>query len=250
MPYENLIVGFVVVQIFIVALIVVWLRMALIASTEGAVNRLNEEIAKANERQADLSKKLREADEELQRRRAEAKALTDKMQTDVQEQSKKEREKIISEARKESEDIIAKAQNAKDKVRQDLEKEIDLKVIQVGMKIVNNVLSQRAKLALHDVLVDEFISQLKETRMDRINHDVATIDVISANAIDEARKSQLVNTIKGKMGREPKFNYATDPNIGGGVILKFGSMALDGSVKNLIRETAIEMQGTLETRHN
>jgi len=247
--YENLIVGFVIVQIFIVALIVVWLRMALVASTEGAVNRLNEEIAKANERQAELSKKLKESDEELNRRRAEAKALADKMQTDVQTESKKEREKIISEARKEGEDIIAKAQNAKDKVRQDLEKEVDLKVIQVGMQIVNNVLSQKAKSALNEVLVDEFIEQLKDTRMDRINQDVAAIDVISANAIDDSRKTLLVNTIKGKMGREPKFNYATDPNIGGGVILRFGSMALDGSVKNLIRETAIEMQGALETRH-
>jgi F0F1-type ATP synthase delta subunit len=102
---------------------------------------------------------------------------------------------------------------------------------------------------LHDVLVDEFIGKLKDIRMDRINRDVSAIDVVTANPIDEERKNRLVSTIKERMGREPKVNYVTDPHIGGGVILKFGSMALDGSVKNLIRETAIEEQGAVEARY-
>lgn len=248
MQYENLIIGFIVVQIFIVGLIVVWLRMALISSTEGAVNRLNEEIAKANVRQAELSKKLREADEELNRRRAEAKSLTDKMRTDAQVQSKDEREKIISEARKESEEIINKAQNAKVKIREDLEKEIDIKVIQVGMKIVNGVLSQRAKGALHNVLVDEFIDKLKETRMDRVGHDISAIDVITVEPLDDSRRNRINDIVKEKMGREVKLNYATDAAIGGGVVMKFGSMALDGSVKNLIRQSATNLQEEIESR--
>ncbi|HLF19095.1 MAG TPA: F0F1 ATP synthase subunit delta [Candidatus Omnitrophota bacterium] len=249
MQYESLIIGFVVVQIFIVGVIVVWLRMALISSTEGAVNRLNEEIAKANARQSDLSKKLREADEELNRRRAEAKSLTDKMRADAQEQSKEEREKIISEARKESEDILNKAQNAKVKIRQDLEKEVDVKVIQVGMKIVNGVLSDKAKGILHNILVDEFIDKLKETRMDRINQDIGAIDVVTVEPLDDTRKNRINEIVKEKMGREVKFNYSTDTAIGGGVVMKFGSMALDGSVKNLIRQSATNLQEEIESRY-
>lgn len=249
MPYEYLIISFIVVQIFIVGVIVLWLKTALVSSTEGAVNRLNEEIAKANEQQAELSKKLREADEELNRRRAEAKALTDKMRTDVETQTKEEREKIITEARKEGEEIISKAQNSKVKIREELEKEIDVKVIQVGMRIVNEVLSEKSKGALHNVLIDEFFSKLRETSMERVNRDVEAVDVISIAPLDESRRSQLSGIIREKMGREPKFNFTTDENIGGGVILKFGSMALDGSVKNLIRETATDFQEEVESRN-
>jgi F0F1-type ATP synthase membrane subunit b/b' len=249
MEYASLIIGFIVVQVFIVGIIVVWLRLALISSTEGAVKRLNEEIAKANERQTDLSKKLREADEELARRRAEAKALTDKMRTDAETQTKVEREKIITVARKEGEDIIAKAQNAKAKIREELEKEIDVKVIHLGMTIVNNVLSDKARGAFHDIMVDEFIMKLKDTRMDRLQETDA-VSVITHQPLDESRKNQLAGVIKEKMGKEPTLSYSTDTNIGGGVILKFGSMALDGSVKNLIRETATELQEDVESQHS
>ena len=249
MPYEILILGFIVVQILIVGVIVVWLKTALISSTEGAVSRLNEEIAKANEQQAELSKKLREADEELNRRRSEAKALTDKMKTDAETQTKEERSKIILEARKEGEEIIAKAQNAKTKIREELEKEVDVKVIHVGMRIVNEVLSQKAKGALHDVLIDEFIAKLKEISMERINRDIEAVDVISISALDEQKRSQISTIIKDKMGRAPRLNFSTDEKIGGGIILKFGSMALDGSIKNLIRESATNLQEEVEARN-
>ena len=249
MPYEYLIIGFIVVQVFIVGVIIVWLRTALVSSTEGAVKRLNDEIAKANERQTELSKKLREADEELNRRRAEAKALTDKMRTDAETKTKEEREKIISEARKQGEEIISKAQNSSVKIREELEKEIDVKVIQIGMRIVNEVLSEKAKGALHDVLVDEFLSKLKETSMERVQQDVEAVDVISVTPLDEGKQSQLGHIIKEKMGKEPKLKFETDNNIGGGLILKFGSMALDGSVKNLIRESATDIQEEVESRN-
>ena len=41
---------------------------------------------------------------------------------------------------------------------------------------------------------------------------------------------------------------ATDPEIGGGVILKFGSLTLDGSIKNIIRETGLTMQAQMEAQ--
>jgi len=250
MAYGNLVVGFILVQIFVVGVIVVWLRIALVASTEGAVNRLNDEISKANERQTELAKKIKEADDELNRRRAEAKSLTDKMRTDTEQQTKEEREKIITAARKESEEIIEKAQNSKSKLRIELEKEIDVKVIHVGMEIVNEVLSEKAKGALHNVLLDEFILKLRDTRMDRVNQDIDAVDIITVSPLDDGRKNELAGVIKEKMGKEPKFNYTTDDKIGGGVIIKFGSLALDGSIQNLIREMATELQENVEGRKN
>ena len=80
------------------------------------------------------------------------------------------------------------------------------------------------------------------------DRDIEAVDVISIKALDEAKRSQISGIIKQKMGREPKLNFATDEKIGGGVVIKFGSMALDGSIKNLIRESATNLQEEVDAR--
>jgi len=42
--------------------------------------------------------------------------------------------------------------------------------------------------------------------------------------------------VKEKLKRDISVDASTDTNLGGGALLKFGSMTLDGSLKNLIRE--------------
>jgi len=246
MEFESLIIGFIALQIFILVAIIFWLKRIYVSSTEGAINRLNHEIAKANAQQIELSKKVREADATLEKRKAEAQALADKINNQVEEEAKGEREKIISKAREEGEEIIAKAQNAKEKIRRELESEFEIKAIQMGMKILGEVLSEKAKGALNDVLIAEFLEKLKQISMDRITPDVKQVDVVTPNSLDSHVRDQLTSIIKQKLGREISINPVTDRSLSGGVILKFGSLALDGSIKNLIRESAVSMQQKVE----
>jgi len=132
-----------------------------ISSTDGAVKRLDDEISKATAKQAELGKKLKDADDELNKKQQEAKELAEKMRSDAEEASKTEREKIINKAREEGEEIIAKAQSSIEKMRVDLEKEIDIKAITRSLEILNQVLSEKAKGALDGILVEQYISGLE-----------------------------------------------------------------------------------------
>ncbi len=207
------------------------------SSTDSAVRRLKADIEQAKTLQTDLSQKLKTAEEELNKKQAEAKALTEKMRSDAEEASKHEREKIIAKAREEGEEIIAKAQGAKAKMKEELEKENDTRVVSFGMQMLNDILSQKAKGALDEILINEFIENLKNIDMSRLSPDVTTAEIITLTGLQENTKTHLSSILKEKLKRDLAIKSTLDPNLGGGAILKFGSMALDGSIKNLIRES-------------
>lgn len=248
MEFTSMIISFVVLMFIICGVIIFVLHRALIAGTEGAVNRLNEEIAKTNAKQQELNQKLREADDELQQRRKEAKELAEKMRSEAEEQSKAEREKIISKARQEAEEIIAKAQGSKEQIRKDLEKEFDIRAIDFSIQILNKVLSQKAKGVLGEILMSEFLENLKNTDMSKISPDIKRAEVVTLAPIDSNMKSQIGQIIKSKLNREVEITSKTDESIAGGVVLKFGSMALDGSLISFMKETAIGLQETVDKR--
>ncbi len=246
MEFTGLILSFLGLMFVVCGAIIFGLHRTLVSSTEGVVKRLNDEIASANAKQSELSKKLKQADDDLAKRQKEAKELAQKMRSDAEEASKEERDAIVKKARDEGEAIIAKAQGSKDKIRRDLEKEFDVKMVHFGMKVLNFVLNQKAKGVLDGVLIDDFLERLKDVNMSRIGSDVTTVDLITLSPIDDNRKKQFSELIKGKLNREIIINASIDPELGGGTILKFGSMALDGSIKNLIKEAGIVLQEEIE----
>lgn len=247
MDIGILIGGIITAVIFCVSAIAM-LRWAYISSTEGATARLNEEIAKASAKQAELNMKIKKADEELEKRREEAKQLIEKMRAQAEEELKAEREKIIGKARQESEEIIAKAQNAKEKMKIELEKEFDIRLIDYAGQILNAVLNEKAVKSLGETLNEDFLLSLEGVDMSRITADVKSVDLITLKSVDANFKGRLETILKKKLGRDLAVNASVDPEIGGGAILKFGSMALDGSLHNAIREKCVKLKEAVDLR--
>ncbi len=242
------IVSFLVILGFWTFISIYLLKRFFFSESEKVTARLNEESTKLQQKQVELNQKLKEAEDDLNKKRAEARALADKMRSDAEQESKHEREKIIAQARIEGEEVIAKAQNAKDKLKNELEKEIDVKAINYAMKILGSILSENAKGIFNDTLIEEYIENLKSVDMSKISNDVQTVEVITLNDLGEKFKKQLAEVIKQKLKREISLNNKVDAQLGGGMIVKFGSMALDGSIKNLMREEIINLQKEVEAR--
>ena len=168
--------------------------------------------------------------------------MADKMRLEAEEESKSTREKVVSKAREEADEIIAKAQNSKDKIRKEIQAEFDVKIIGYGMEILAEILSQEAKSSLNDILIEEFLTSLENVDMSRIDQGVKSVDVFTLTEMDAKVKDKLASIIKKKLNREVVVNASIDSDIGGGVLLKFGSMALDGTIKNLIKEKGLILQ--------
>ena len=248
MDWKWMILGFIFLMFVVCGGLIMWIKIMLESSATGAVKRLNDEIASINAKQDELAQKLKQADEDLAQRRQEAKELADKMQSEAEESSKEAKEKIVNDARKEAEDIIVKAKNSTEKMREELEKQVDVKSLGFGMKALNSILSDKAKGVLDTVLINEFLEKLKDIDMTRISPDIQEAELVSLGSIDESIKTKFSELIRSKLNRELKVNMTTDAELGGGIILKFGTMALDGSMRNLIRESAAILQEKVEEK--
>jgi len=248
MNMTFLIVTGVFLILLISGVIIFLLYQVYVKSTQGVISRLRDEVDKASAKQNELDQKLKEADEELNKRQVEAREVAAKLQSSVEEETKKERDRIVGEARAEGEEIIAKAQQAEEKLREQLEKEMDQRGVDFGMELMTKVLSEKAKGMLDKLLIEDFISKLKDMDLSRITADVTEVEVVSLTNIEEAHKSEILSIVKEKLGRDMSIKNTIQDDLGGGIVLKFGSMALDGSIKQAMYEEAEQMKSAVEMR--
>lgn len=246
MEWNSLMINFLVLTALVSGAIIFTLYRVFISSVEGAKQRLERDAESAREREAELARKIKEADEELESRRKELKEIEQKIRGDIEEEAQKEREDLINKAREEAEDVITKAQKMVAQLKLDANKEIDTRVVDATVKILNDVFSALGQGALDKQLIDEFLKQFKEVDMSRIDSAVSKVELVSAKGLSDDVVSNIKSTIKEKLGRDIEVSPKTDPKVIGGVVLQFDSMLLDGSLQKSIIDAAREVKQEIE----
>ena len=246
----NFIILFLVLMLVTAGGIILALKMVLFNSVEGAKQRLDRDAEAARKREAELNQKIKEADAELQRRKKELDTMEKKMRQELEEQTIKQKEEMINKARTEAEEIITKAQNAREQIRREVEKTMEIKIIDYAAGIATEVLSVKVKEALDKYLIAEFIEKVNTVDMSRISVDIKVADVISATPIPESLLADLAQVFKNKLSRDIKLNPKIDPAAVGGVILMFESLQLDGSLQNALRESASALKQQVEKQYS
>ncbi|MBF0571692.1 MAG: F0F1 ATP synthase subunit delta [Candidatus Omnitrophica bacterium] len=246
----NLIIQFLILTAFISGVIIFALYMVLIKTVDGAKQRLDRDAEAARKREAELNQKIKEADAELQRRNKELDLMEKKMRQELEEQITKQKETMINKARAEAEEIIIKAQNAREQIRREVEKTMEIKMVDYASGIIVEILSVKVKEILDKHLIAEFIEKLNNVDMSRIGMDIKAADVISASPVPDSLLADIAKVFKVKLSRDIKLNPKIDPKIVGGIILMFESLQLDGSLQNALRESANTLKQQVEKQYS
>jgi F0F1-type ATP synthase membrane subunit b/b' len=246
----NLIVQFLILTVVISGGIIFALYMVLIKTVDGAKQRLDRDAEAARKREAELNQKIKEADAELQRRNKELDLMEKKMRQELEEQTTKQKEELINKARAEAEEIITKAQAAREGIRREIEKSMEIKIIDYAEGITSEILSVKVKDALDKHLIAEFIEKLNTVDMSRISMDIKVADVISATSIPESLMGEIGKVFKNKLSRDIKLNPKIDPKVVGGIVLMFESLQLDGSLQNALKESANALKQQVEKQYS
>ena len=242
----QLIVQFLILTTVISGVIIFTLHRVFVSSVEGAKQRLERDAEAARAREAELNRKIKEADEELSRRRKELNAMEQKMKTELEAEANKHKEELINKARSDAEEIIVKAQNAAEGFRRDIEKQMEIKIVDYSAKILETILIKKAREALEKELVEEFIAQLKDLDMSKISPEIKSADVVTAYGMAEADLKKIFDIFRTKTGRDIAFQGKTDGAHISGAVIQFGSLRLDGSLKAAIRESSITLKTEIE----
>jgi len=87
----------------------------------------------------------------------------------------------------------------------------------------------------------EINRKFAETLDDRAGMVLAT--VTTARAVNEASQQQLHAKLTGLTGKKVRVDFATDPDLLGGVVTRIGSTVYDGSVRNQLQMIKEKMAG-------
>ncbi|MBF0594373.1 MAG: F0F1 ATP synthase subunit delta [Candidatus Omnitrophica bacterium] len=242
----QIIIFFFISQLIVFGAIILILRHVFVSGTDEAKQRLERDAESARAREAELNRKIRQADEELAQRKRELDALEQKMKGELEAEATKHKEELIHKARAEAEEIIMKAQNAAEGIRREIEKQMELKIVDYSIKILDEVLTKKARAALERDLIDEFILQLKEVDMSKISSEIRQADLVTVFGMNDADIKRVAEIIHAKTGRDMSLTPKVEPGHISGVVLKFGSLQLDGSLRTAIRDNANALKTRVE----
>ncbi len=244
-----LLAGFVIAQIAIFAGIIFILKKLIFHDTTSAVNRLAKLDDMNREKEKELVKRLEEVETTLAQKKAELAQEEGRMKAESERAATQLYDDIVKKAKIEADEVIKKALAARDKIRADATIEAETKVAEFCGEIVAKVLSPLVGAKISDLLVEEFLTELEKTDMSIINKTVNLVEVVSAAKLGGDAAARIQKVVNTKLGRPIEVKTQQDPSLIGGISLKFGSLVINDSLQEKVREATLELKSSVNWRH-
>ncbi len=244
-----LIIGFVVAQILILGVVITLLRRLIFSDTNSAINRLTKLDNKNREKEKLLARKLEQAQKQIDEQKQVIQDEEQRIKAEARRAANQLHEDIIRKAKEEGDDIIRKAQAAKEQIRTDAMVEAEGKMIEICSEILNKTLSAVVQAQMNDKLVEEFITELEKADLSKINSDVTEIEIISSLPVSVSDQEKIKKTLQTKLNRQVRLYSNEDPKLLGGILMKIGTMVVDGSLAERVNEAAVQMKQGLTWKY-
>lgn len=244
-----LIIGFVVAQIVILGMVIALLRRLIFSDTNSAINRLTKLDNMNREKEKLLARKLEQAQKQIDEQKQLIQDEEQKIKAEARRAANQLHEDIIRKAKEEGDDIIRKAQAAKEQIQIDAMIQAESKMIEICAEILNKTLAPVVQAQMNEKLVAEFITELEKADLSKINTDVSEIEIVSSLPVPVADQEKIKKILQTKLGRTVRLYSNEDPKLLGGILMKVGTMVVDGSLAERVNEAAVQMKQGLAWKY-
>lgn len=224
-------IGYILIQLFNFALLLVVLRAWVYKPVLALLQKRRETVAKGLE-DARVAAEARE----------NAEKEAEKLLADARTKAAGEAREFTTRAEQQAKEIRAEAEAVKAKAREEALAEVE----QERARILGDVRSQVASLAIaaaqhligesidakkQKTLIDEFFSGVKSGKVTVLEGAIASGDAVVTSALPLTKEEQqtIEQQVKA-MGGKGSITFKVDPNILGGLVVRVGDRVLDGSV--------------------
>lgn len=245
-----LMLGFVVAQIIIFAVIIIVLKRLIFQDTTSAINRINKLDSMNREKEKILAEKLDETEKFLEKRKKELEEEEKLLKQEAQRAANQLQEDIVKNAKAEAEDIIKKAQASKEKMRVDAMIEAEAKITDICRELLGRVLSRIVQAQMNDQLVQEFLADLEQADLGKVGKGVTQVDIVAGRSLSDESQKIIARILENKLGHKVTVGVKEDHALLGGLLMQFGTMIVDGSLAERIREAADQMKEELSWKRN
>jgi hypothetical protein len=181
--------------------------------------------------EVELATQRRQAESELTSARENSESDVEKM-----------REQVVEEARREAADVMDKARKSERKLREQVALEMEEKAVDFGGRVFRLVFSDRLNKIVNSQFVDELLDALEETDATGISVEASTAEFSSSHPLETAQKERLQSILADKFGVNIEVNESVREELLAGLVMKIGSLEIDGSLLSRYQEAVIELK--------
>ncbi|MFU8779587.1 MAG: F0F1 ATP synthase subunit delta [Kiritimatiellia bacterium] len=222
--------------------ILLLVRVFMQASARQAVARVREVEEEVRKREANLRLEIEQHERDLADRKAEAERQMESLQDEAKREAAHIKERALSEAKKDAQKIIEQAQANEKKMRDQISREMEEKAVDYGGRIFHLVFSDLLTKEMNAVFTGELIDALNEIESGSVTVDTADAQITTSHNLPEEVQTRLTEVLREKFHKDASLTENLDEALLAGVVLKMGSLEIDGSLLNRYREAVREVQ--------
>ncbi|MFH1191538.1 MAG: F0F1 ATP synthase subunit delta [Candidatus Omnitrophota bacterium] len=196
------------------------------------LNSLHEEnLVKEQQLTEELKRAKEEGDAEIKRAKDEAGLIIEEARKEavrlginLEEQAKIQANKIIADGNIEA-----------GRLKEKCIKETESHSLDLAMKLVEQLLSEKDKENLQQEFISGIISEIAKLPKDQFSMVSDRVKVSSSQLLRKDQKENLWQVLTEKTGREMIFEETLNPDLIGGLIVEIGGLVIDGTLKNKLQ---------------
>jgi F0F1-type ATP synthase membrane subunit b/b' len=226
----------IVIQVVTFLALVFVLRKFLYSESIKEMGRLKKLKEEAAIQQKELREKIEQAQIAFDQKIAEAEKKAQALVVQSEAESKEQRQKILERAKEDAEGIMKAVFNAKEKMREEIALEMMGKAPVFAGRIFSAVLSEDVKQLTHQELVRGVLEKIKHLDRATFKARVDQGEILSSYPLSAIDRSEVGLAFKLSLGYEIPWVEKKDAKIVAGLVIKLGSIIIDGSLENRMRQ--------------
>jgi F0F1-type ATP synthase delta subunit len=228
----------VVVLVAIVALI----KRILLGDTAKAVESVREVEAEIRKKEAGIREQIEEHERAFQQQKIAAEKELDEHRAQADKEVARARDQILGEARTEADRMVEQAKRNEEKFRQQISQDMEEKAVIYAGDIFELVFTEKMAEAVDRVFTDELLDALDALDSSSITVNANEVDFTAARPIAEEQKKRLEALLKEKFEADVRIQENIDEKLVAGLAFKLGSLEIDGSLSNRMKEAVDEVK--------
>lgn len=234
-----LVVSLIILQLIIFGGLILMLKRILtnnIVSATQHIDSLNQDYTKKVD---DLNRREEEAQGKAQEILSKSQEDADRLKSQIIKDTEIERDRIIKHARAQGEEMVRQADKSRQLLISEIEERIAREAVSKACDLIQAVLPEEIKKSAHTQWVEDTAKGgFNKLERLRVPEDMHEVSITSAFPLNESQRKVLVRALKDIFNRDVALKEDVDPKLVAGLIISIGSLVLDGSLRNKIKEQA------------
>jgi len=226
----------IIIQVVTFIALIIVLRILFHGQLDSALKRLKHLYEENLIKEEELKKKIEDIGVEREKELLKTRELAAAIIKDAKGKAEKAGEDAVLRAKEEAKRVLDHADGETEKIKDNMTARAHEKAIELSVEMLKAAFTGQGKEALQHELLSELIDEIRKIAKEKFTVKTKRITILSAQALKTDEKSKLAHILKDKMGGAIDIDESVDKDIIAGLIIKIGSLTIDGSIRNKLRK--------------